>query len=181
MSHAKNKVKWCLRKAENKLKESGSHRGIIKSKPNLEQAKEYIEKAQHYIKATEYLKKGDYSDVSATTIFFSLYHSLLAIAAKFGYESRNQECTFALVYSLVEDGKIDFDKETLAKIASLEPKDEKETSVEIRERFQYGTEFNMEEILYNDLTQLAKEVLSKAREIVANSGVQVKANYDKNI
>ncbi|MDP1694072.1 MAG: hypothetical protein Q8L34_00870, partial [Candidatus Woesearchaeota archaeon] len=116
---------------------------------------------------TEYNKKGGYSDVSATTIFFSLYHSLLAIIAKFGYESRNQECTFAVVYSLIEDGKIDFDKETLNGIASMEPKEEKETSVEVRERFQYGTEFEMEEKLYNDLVKLAKEVLSKAREIVA--------------
>src|SRR3989344_296702 len=161
MSHAKNKVEWCLRKAEKELKDSDKHRGMIKSKPDLRQAKECIEKAQHYIKATEYLKKGDYSDVSATTIFFSLYHSLLAIVAKFGYESRNQECTFALIYSLIEDGKINFDNETLARIASLEPKNEKKTSVEVRERFQYGTEFEMEEELYNDLLNLAKEILSK--------------------
>ncbi len=91
----------------------------------------------------------------------------MAIAAKFGYESRNQECTFALTYSLIEDEKIDFDKETLKKIASLEPKDEKETSVEVRERFQYGTGFEMDEKLYSDLVNLAKEVLSKTREIVA--------------
>ncbi len=166
MSHAKNKVEWCLRKAEKEVKESGTHRGLVKSKPDLKQAREYIEKAQHYIKATEYLKKGDYSDVSATTIFFSLYHSLLAIAAKFGYESRNQECTFALIYSLIEDGEVDFDKETLRKIASLEPKGEEETSVDIRERYQYGTEFKMNEELYNNMIKLAKEVIITAREII---------------
>ncbi len=167
MTHAKNKVEWCLRKAEKELKESDKHRGIVKSKPNLTHAREYIEKAQHYIKATEYNKKGGFSDVSATTVFFSLYHSLLAIAAKFGYESRNQECTFALIYSLIEDGKIDFDREILERIASLEPEDKKKTSIDVRERFQYGTEFEMEERLYDDLVKLAKEVLSKAREIVA--------------
>lgn len=167
MSHAKNKVEWCLGKAEKELKESGKHRGLLKIKPDIEKSQEHIDKAQRYIKATEHLKKVNYSDVSATTIFFSLYHSLLAISAKFGYESRNQECTFALIYSLIEDGKIDFDKETLNRIASLEPKNGKETSVDVRERFQYGTEFDMEEKLYKDLVNLAKEVLSKAREIVA--------------
>ena len=167
MNHVKNKVEWCLRKAEKELKESDKHRGLVKIDPDIKQAEEYIKKAQRYILATEYNKKGGYSDVSATTIFFSLYHSLLAIIAKFGYESRNQECTFAVVYSLIEDGKIDFDKETLNGIASMEPKEEKETSVEVRERFQYGTEFEMEEKLYNNLVKLAKEVLSKAREIVA--------------
>src|SRR3989344_3684999 len=123
MSHAKNKVEWCLRKAEKELKESDKHRGLLKIKPDIEKSEEHISKAQRYIKATEHLKKVNYSDVSATTIFFSLYHSLLAISAKFGYESRNQECTFAVIYSLIEDGKIDFDKETLNRIASLEPKD----------------------------------------------------------
>jgi len=167
MSHAKNKVEWCLKKAEKELKESDKHRGLLKIKPDIEKSQEHIDKAQRYIKVTEHLKKVNYSDVSATTIFFSLYHSLLAISAKFGYESRNQECTFALIYSLIEDGKIDFDKETLNRIASLESKNDKETSVDVRERFQYGTEFDMEERLYQDLVNLAKEVLSKAREIVA--------------
>ena len=166
MSHAKNKVEWCLRKAENELKESKKHRGLVRIKPDVKKAKEFINKAEHYLKATEYLKKGQYSDVSATTVFFSLYHSLLAISAKFGYESRNQECTFALIYGLIEDGKIDFDKETLRKIASLEPKDEEETSVDIRERYQYGAEFKIDEDLYSDFVKLAKEVIDTAREII---------------
>ncbi|MBI3036128.1 hypothetical protein HYY71_07450 [Candidatus Woesearchaeota archaeon] len=166
MSHAKNKVEWCLRKAEKEVKESGNHRGLVKSKPDLKQARGCIEKAQHYIKATEYLKKGDYSDVSATTIFFSLYHSLLAIAAKFGYESRNQECTFALIHYLIEEGKIEFDNDLLNKIASLEPKSSEETTVDIRERYQYGTEFKMDEELYNNMVKLAKEIIVIAREII---------------
>lgn len=167
MSHAKNKVEWCLRKAENELKESKKHRGLVRIKPDVKKVREFIGKAEHYIKATEYLKKGQYSDVSATTIFFSLYHSLLAIAAKFGYESRNQECTFALIHYLIEEGKIDLDNNILNKISSLEPKSHEETSVGIRERYQYGTEFKMDEKLYNNMVKLAKEVLSKTREIVA--------------
>jgi len=125
----------------------------------VKNAKEFISKAEHYLKATDYLKKGQYSDISATTIFFSLYHSLLAIAAKFGYESRNQECTFALIHYLIEEGKIEFDNSLLNKIAALEPKSDEETSVDIRERFQYGTEFKMDEELYNNMVNLAKEVI----------------------
>lgn len=109
MSHAKNKVEWCLKKAERELKESGKHRGLVNAEPDLKKAKDYINKAEHYLKATEYLKKGDFSDISTSTVFYSMYHCLLAIAVKFGYESRNQECTFALIYSLIEDKKIDFE------------------------------------------------------------------------
>lgn len=36
MSHAKNKVVWCLRKAEKELKETGKHRGLIKINPDKE-------------------------------------------------------------------------------------------------------------------------------------------------
>ena len=168
MSHAKNKVEWCLRKAERELKESDKHRGLIKVKTGLDKAKDFIIKAEHYLKATEYLKKGNFSDISASTVFYSMYHCLLAIAAKFGYESENQECTFALIHSLIEDSKIDFEKELLNKIASLEVKETDEnTTTEIRERYQYGTEFNIEdEELYQKLLELAKTIISKTKVII---------------
>ena len=82
MSHAKNKVEWCIRKEEKEIKESGIHRGLHKIKPDLEQARGHIRKAEHYLKATDYLKKGDFSDISASTVFYSIYHCLLAIALK---------------------------------------------------------------------------------------------------
>ncbi|MBI2045535.1 hypothetical protein HYT23_05755, partial [Candidatus Pacearchaeota archaeon] len=103
MSHAKNKVDWCLKKAERELEKSEKHKGLVKTKPNLEKAREYIKKAEHYLRATDYLKRGNFSDISASTVFYSMYHCLLAIAVKFGYESGNQECTFALIHNLIED------------------------------------------------------------------------------
>lgn len=167
MSHAKNKVEWCLRKAERELKESGKHRGLVKVEPNLENAKSYINKAEHYLRATAYLKKGNFSDISASTVFYSMYHCLLAIAAKFGYESKNQECTFALMYSLIEDNKIDFEEKLLNKISSLDIKDtDEKTIVEVREKYQYGTGLSIKDDLYKDLFELAKKVIEKTREIV---------------
>lgn len=70
------------------------------------------------------------------------------------------------MYSLIEDGKIDFNKNILIKIASLEPRNDKETSMKVRERFQYGTEFSMKDDLYKKLVNLAKEVISKTKEII---------------
>lgn len=167
MSHAKNKVEWCLKKAVQELEESEKHRGLVKIKPDLEKAREYIKKAEHYFKATDYLKKGNFSDISTSTVFYSMYHCLLAIAAKFGYESKNQECTFALIQSLIEDRKIDLEKELLDKIASLNMEKEKDkTSVEVREQYQYGTELSIKDNLYKELFELAKEVISKAKEII---------------
>lgn len=142
MSHAKNKVDWCLKKAERELEKLGKHRGLVKIKQNIEKAREYIKKAEHYLRATDYLKRGNFSDISASTVFYSMYHCLLAIAIKFGYESGNQECTFALIHNLIEDNRIDFEKELLDKIASLDV--EKGKAVK-RQVLKLGNSINMEQ------------------------------------
>ncbi len=167
MTHTKNKVEWCLKKAERELKESDKHRGLVKIEPDLKKVKEYVNKAEHYLNATEYLKKGDFSDISTSTVFYSMYHCLLAIASKFGYESRNQECTFALIHSLIEDKKIDFEEEILNKISSLDVKEtEEKTITNVREQYQYGTELSVKDNLYKEIFELAKEVISKTKIII---------------
>ena len=97
-----------------------------------------------------------------------MYSCLLAIITKYGYESRNQKCTFVLILNLSEEGKIDFDKELLEKIASLdnERDKEKEKTIDIREKYQYGTILKLKENLYKELFNLAQEVISKTKEII---------------
>jgi len=167
MSQPKSKLNWCLQKAERELKEGQKHRGLIIVKPSKEKAREYLTKAEHYLKATDYLKKGNFSDISASTIFYSIYHCLLAIAAKFGYESRNQECTFALILSLIEDKKINLEQSLIDKIAKLDSKDDDNTSMDIREKYQYGTSLSIkDEHLYQELFSLAQEVIEKSKVII---------------
>ncbi|MFH1209326.1 MAG: hypothetical protein V1663_00865 [archaeon] len=166
MSHAKNKVEWCVKKAEKELKTSDKHRGLVTVEPNLDKARKYIIKAEHYLKATDYLKRGNFSDISASTVFYSMYHCLLAICEKFGYESCNQECTFALIYYLIEENRIDLDKKLLDKIASLDVDNKEKTSIEIREQYQYGTNLSLNDNIYNELFELAKSIISKTKEII---------------
>jgi len=94
----------------------------------------------------------------------------MAIAAKFGYESGNQECTFALIENLIEEKKIDFSKDLLEKIFLLDveksQEDHQQTTVELREQYQYGTSLSIDENLYNQLKGLAQDVLEKAKEII---------------
>jgi len=166
MSHAKNKVEWCLRKAERELKDSDTHRGLTKINPNKEKATEHVKKADHYLNATIYLKEGNYSDISASTVFYAMYQCLLAIATKFGYESKNQECTFALINSLIEDGKIDFDKNLLERISSFETEPKEQTTVKVREQYQYGTSLTLKDDLYNEQLELAKKIIAKTKLII---------------
>ncbi|MBI4453512.1 hypothetical protein HY636_02610 [Candidatus Woesearchaeota archaeon] len=166
-----NKVKWCLNKAERELTENRTHRGLVKIKQDLEKSRAHIKKADHYLKATFHLKRGNFTDLTASTLFYTMYHSLLAIIAKFGYESRNQECTFALIFQLIEDGNLNFDKKLLDKITDLELQEKhtehsEKTSIEIREEYQYGTEIELKEDVYNELLELTKNILSQAKLII---------------
>src|SRR3989338_1702604 len=119
MSHAKNKLRWCLQKAKKELQEGRKHRGLIEVMPDSERAREHIAKAEHNLKVTLYLQKGGFTDWCSSSLFYTIYHCFLAILVKFGYESRNQECTFAVIANLIKDNKIPLDQSYLEKVSSM--------------------------------------------------------------
>ena len=144
MTHAENKVDWCLKKAEKELKEGKKHRGLIKSKPNLDEAKKHLGKAEHNLSAISYFDKGGFSDWSLSAAFYCIYQCLLAILSKFGYESRNQECTIALIKHLKEQNKIEIDIKFIESIESEKEKIESRI-IEEREFYTYGTTISVED------------------------------------
>lgn len=168
MSHAKNKAEWCFRKAEKEMKESGKHRGLLKTKQDKKMAKEHIAKAKHNLRLMLLLKENDFSDWCGPAAFYSVYHSLLAILSKHGYESRNQECTFAMIYIMIEDKKINIDVNVIEKIASLNMKESSVTATitDIREQHQYGTKLSLEDKTYEDLLAIAKNIIGKSKEMI---------------
>lgn len=168
MSHAKNKVQWCLDKAKRELEAGNKHRGLIQIEPNIKRAKEHITKAEHNVEVAIYLYDGGYTDWCSSSLFYAIYHCFLAILAKFGYESRNQECTFALIGSFIDDKKINVKREELEKVSLLNADSHQEspTAVSIREEYQYSTKVSLENNEYNQLLKLAKNILDKAKEII---------------
>ena len=167
MSHVRKKVEWCLRKAEKELRDSDTHRGLVKNEPNADTARKHVAKAEHYLKATLHLKEGGFSDISASTIFYVIYHCFLAIAAKNGYVSRNQECTFALMVHLIEQGKVSIEKKDVEAVAPLALEDTREqTTLEVREQYQYGTSLSLEDAAYEKQLALAKKILSKTKLVL---------------
>ncbi|MEA2036480.1 MAG: HEPN domain-containing protein [Nanoarchaeota archaeon] len=160
MGHVENKVEWCLRKAE---KEGEKHRGLKKITPDAEKSNKHIQKAQHNLKAMLYMIKGNFFDWAVSSSFYAMYHCLLAILAKEGYESRNQECTFAAVEMLITEGKIDLDVNLLKRITSSDEKLEGEEIINLREEFQYGTDTIMEDERVKKLVEETKEFIDKVR------------------
>ena len=166
MPHAKNKTEWCLRKAEKELKETGRHRGLVRIEPSNDLALAHIRKAEHTLKAVMEFQRIGYSDWSASAAFYAIYHCLLAIAAKHGYESRNQECTYALIYHLIETKKIKLDRDLIENVHRLNPdaRQESPTIIEIRETYQYGVATSLENNVLEKILHTAKTIMDQAKE-----------------
>ena len=172
MSQASKHVDWCLKKSEReieeckKLNKMPKHRGLLKINPDLEGAKEHVEKAVHDLEVTEYLKKGDFLDVGVSTIFYSMYHCFLAIAAKFGYESSNQTCTIALIEHLIEEGKIKLDKKFIDMFKYKEGEEKRDSIIEMREDYTYNTKLSFNEEKIEELINICKNLIEITKEII---------------
>ena len=150
MSIHKKKLDWCLAK-ENRMK---------KIKPNNKLSEEHINKAKHNLRAADYNIKGGFSDWGVSQSYYSMYHSLLAVLFKLGYESKNHECTINAVEYLIGEGKIDLDLKDIAFIRTTEQMTSKDAK-SLREEFQYGTETTVNEKLLKELLENAKKMVEK--------------------
>lgn len=169
MSQVSNKVQWCLNKAQKELNETGLHRGLVKVNPDIQLAEKHLKKAEHNLNAALYFDKGGYSDWSASGFFYCTYHCFLAICRMFGYESRNQECTIALIEMLKEEGKIIIDNKFINTLKITKIKEIDNSIIKMREEFQYGVETNAGRKEFENFSKMCKELLSITKDIVHNS------------
>ena len=99
--------------------------------------------------------------------FYSIYHCFLAIALKFGYESRNQECTLAVIEMLNEKGIIMIDRKftDLLKITQITEIDH--SVIKLREDFQYGVELDFKrKDQFDELIARCKEMIELTQRII---------------
>jgi len=157
MTQADNKVQWCLNKAE---KEGEKHKGLCKVASNEGKVHAHLAKARRNLLLIDHLLRIGYADWAVTAIFYSMYHCLLAILWKNGYESKNQACTFAVIEKLINEKKIPLVLDELKHIQESATGHE-ETVVDLREYYQYGTETEVEKEKIAKLQQEAKEFVAK--------------------
>ena len=151
MSQIDNHLKWCLK----------DERRLIKTKSNLELAQKHLKKSEYNYGVVQTLEKLKIYDWALNIGFYSIYHCFLAILSKHGYESKNQSCTITAVLNLIEQEKINLDKELVLKFDTLEvEKDVTSPTVRMnREISTYGVETSI------DLKQLKniKEIIVKVQ------------------
>jgi uncharacterized protein (UPF0332 family) len=156
MSIHKKKLDWCLAR-ESRMK---------RIKANEKLSEEHINKAKHNLRAADYNNKGGFTDWSVSQSYYAMYHALLAVLFKFGYESKNHECTINTVEYLIEEKKLNLDLRDIAFIRTTEQMTAKDAK-SLREEFQYGIETTANEKLLGQLLDNAKRVVEKI-EIVLN-------------
>ena len=160
----KDKLNECFKEGE---RGGGRHKGLKKIELNEGLIEEHLKKAGHNLNAVAEFKNINYSDWSASAAFYALYHCLLALLIKFGYQSRNQACTFAFVEDLINKKKISLKLEELKEIFDKDVTEDlahSEKILDIRENMQYSFKTSMEEEEFNKLFERTKLLFDKIKK-----------------
>ena len=135
-------LKWCLK---------GPKR-LIKTKPDLDLAQKHVKKSEYNYSVAQTLERLKIYDWALNVGFYSIYHCFLAILAKYGHESRNQTCTITVLLTLINEKKLNLDKDLVTQFDTLDVEKSitNPTVKESREISTYGVETSI------DLQQLKK-------------------------
>lgn len=148
-------LKWCLKDPKR----------LVKTKPDLDLAQKHVKKSEYnygVVQTLERLKKYDWA---FNVGFYAIYHCFLAILAKYGYESRNQTCTITILLTLINEKKLDLDKDLVAQFDTLdvEKSISSPTVRESREISTYGVETS---INLQQLKKIKELILKVQRETI---------------
>ena len=156
MPSSKSKLNWCL----------ASKKRMRKIPPNDKLSKEHVEKAKHNLRAADYNVQGHFDDWAVSQSYYAMYHALLAILFKKGYESKNHECTINTVEFLIENKEINFSIEDLSFIRTTEQMTTKDAK-SLREEFQYGTQTDVNKVLLTELLEKSKSIVEKIEVVLS--------------
>jgi len=160
-------VKECFKTAEKEEKKGKKHKGLLKTDPSIENAKQYLIKAKECLKFCGVYKQLNADYKIPEEWYYALYYCSLAIISKFGVESRSQRCTALFLRYAKDKGLIDYDDEFIKRIMVYKEKDKK-TDVDQREEARYGPKTKLEDVSkdYDKMMNVCKEAISQAEEIV---------------
>ena len=158
-----SKIQKCLEEGE---KRGERHKGLRRIHVKQEVVYNHLRKAAHNLSAMVDFKNMGYSDWSASAAFYALYHCLLALLLKQGYESRNQSCTFAFVEELIKTKKITLQLEDVNAIFDKDITEDlahSEKILDIRETMQYSWQTSLNEQEFATLFEKTKSLFDKIR------------------
>ena len=152
-------LKWCLKDS----------RRLKKTKPDLDLAQKHIKKSEYNYGIVQTLEKLKIYDWALNVGFYAIYHCFLAILAKHGYESRNQACTVTILLTLINEKKLDLDKDLVSQFDTLDVEKDitNTTARESRELSTYGVETSIDLQQLNKIKELILKVQRETIRILA--------------
>lgn len=155
MSQIDNHLKWCLK----------DERRLLKTKSDLDLAQKHLKKSEYNYRTMQTLEKLKIYDWALNVGFYAIYHCFLAILAKQGYESKNQSCTITVLLDLIEQKKLNLDKDLVLQFDTLElEKDMASPTVRMkREISTYGVETSVD---LQQLEYIKSLILKVQRETI---------------
>ncbi len=154
---------WCLKLGENKEK----HKGLKKlNTSDLRESEAHLKKAKSNLETMRYLYDGGKTDWVASAAFYAMYHILLALLYKLGYESRNQECTINAVEYFMKGGEISLEQEYIDMIRLAQEQENKQDAKTVREEYQYGTKTVMGDNLCLQIMENARRFVDRIKEVL---------------
>ena len=140
-------LKWCLKDPKR----------LIKTKPDLDLAQKHIKKSEYNYGIVQSLERLKIYDWAFNVGFYAIYHCFLAILAKYGYESRNQACTITILLTLINEKKLDLDRDMVTQFDTLDV-EKNITNPTVRERREIST--------YGVGTSIDLKQLKKTKELI---------------
>ena len=155
MPQVNNHLKWCLKDS----------RRLLKTKPDMDLAQKHIKKSEYNYRVVQTLEKLKIYDWALNIGFYSIYHCFLALLAKYGYESRNQACTITVLLTLINEKKLDLDKDLVTQFDTLDVEKNitNPTVRESREISTYGVETSID---LQQLKKIKELILTVQRETI---------------
>ena len=148
-------LKWCLKDPKR----------LIKAKPDLDLAQKHVKKSEYNYGVVQTLEGLKIYDWALNVGFYAIYHCFLAILAKYGYESRNQACTITVLLTLINEKKLDLDKDLVTQFDTLDVEKNitNPTVRESREISTYGVETSID---LHQLKKIKELILKVQRETI---------------
>ena len=140
-------LKWCLK----------DQRRLVKTRSNLDLAQKHVKKSEYNYGVVQTLERLKIYDWALNVGFYAIYHCFLAILAKHGYQSRNQACTITVLLTLIDEKKLDLEKDLVTQFDTLDSEENiaSPTMRAEREVSTYGVE-----------TSIGLEQLKRIKELI---------------
>src|SRR3989339_583211 len=151
-------LKWCLKDPKR----------LVKTKPDLNLAQKHVKKSEYNYGVMQTLERLKIYDWAFNVGFYAIYHFFLTILAKYGYSSRNQACTVTVLLTLINDKKLDFDKDLVTQFDTLDVEKNiaNPTVRESRELSTYGVETSIDLQQLKNIKELTLKVQREAIRVL---------------